>query len=88
MPAGFPLQELFFLDTEAEVLAIRNQAKALALEGKTIMEVQSRGGSMSQKAFSMPVAQVLFEANAALKFINPAVYGRRRTRTYARLSAC
>ena len=51
------------------------------------MEVQGRGGQMSQKAFPLPPAQVLFECNAALRHINPQVYGRRRTRTYARLSA-
>ena len=52
MPA-YTLQRLFFLDPEADVLAIRNAAKALILQGKTIMEVQSRGGQMSQKAFPM-----------------------------------
>ena len=86
MPA-YTLQKLFFLDPEADVLAIRNAAKALILQGKTIMEVQSRGGQMSQKQFPMPPAQVLFECNAALQFLNPTLYGFRRTRTYARISA-
>ena len=87
MPAAYPLQQLFFLDPEADVVAIRNVAKALIGQGKTIMEVQGRGGQMSQKAFPMPPAQVLFECNAALRHINPFQYGRRRTRTYARLSS-
>ena len=87
MATGYPLLKLFFLDPEADVLAIRDAAKALILQGKTIMEVQSRGGQMSQKAFPMPPAQVLFEANAALQFLNPQQYGFRRTRTYARISA-
>ena len=87
MPAAYPLQQLFFLDTEAEVLALRTTARALIAEGKTIMEVQGRGGQMSQKAFPLPPGQVVFECNAALRHLNPTLYGRRRTRTYARLSS-
>lgn len=87
LATSFPLQRLFFDLPEADVVALRTSAVNLIKEGKTIMEVQSRGGQMSQKAFPMPPAQVLFEANAALKSINPTLYGRRRTRTYARLSS-
>ena len=83
---GYPLQQLFFGLPEAKVLEIRDKAVALIAEGKTIMEAQARGGQMSQKAFPMPPAQVLFEARAALRSINPTLYGHRRTRTYARLS--
>ena len=82
---GYTLLKLFFLDTEAEVLAIRANAKALITETKTLMEVEG-GGHKGTSVFPMPPAQVVFECNAALRFLNPKVYGRRRTRTYASLS--
>ena len=85
MPA-YTVQNLFFSLPEAQVLAIRDNAVAIISGVKTIMEVQSRGGQMSQKAFAMPPKDILAEANAALRYLNPAVYGCRRTRTYARQS--
>lgn len=84
MPA-YQLQKLFFLDTEAEILATRAKARALIDEGKTLLEVEG-GGHKGTKAFPMPPAQVLFECNEALRYLNPRRYGRRRTRTYARQS--
>ena len=65
--------------TEAEVLAIRAQAKALVTEGKTIMNWSS-GNTTVGKAFPMSVKEVLEECRYALRKINPDDYGALVTR--------
>lgn len=49
----------------SEVLAIQNKAKALLLEGKTLMNWSDNGTSVS-KQFAMPVEKVLEECAYAL----------------------
>jgi hypothetical protein len=63
--------------TVEEVLAIQAKAKALVLEGKTIMTWNDAETSAS-KQFTMPPAQVLEECAYALKVLDPATYGRKR----------
>ncbi len=75
------LLRLFFDLPEADVLDIRNCAVKLIKEGKTIMKVGA-GGKEAEKQFSLPPSTMLFEANAALKHINPAVYGKKIRRTF------
>lgn len=84
MPAP---QRLFFDFTEEEVLAIRNKAKELITQGKVLMEV-SAGGKSGRNQFAMPPREMLAEANAALKHINPAVYGKRKRFTVSRVRSC
>lgn len=69
MPAT-PIRGLFRRLPRAQVEAILARAVALITEGKTIMEVQSRGGQMSQKAFPVPPADVLAECNRRLDQID------------------
>lgn len=59
--------------TEAEVLAIQGKAKALLLEGKTVMSYSDSGTSVG-KAFAMPVSEVLDECLMALRKLNPTTY--------------
>lgn len=68
---GFTLQE---------VLEIESKAKALILEGKTIMQ-WGDGGTSAQKQFTMPVDKVLEECRYALRRLDPETYGRNITRT-------
>ena len=70
-------QGLFVNFTEAEVLQILAKAKALLIEGKTIMSYGDQGTSVS-KVFPMPVKDVLSECNYALKVLNPTEYGSAR----------
>jgi len=63
--------------TVAEVLSIQNRAKALLMEGKTIMTWNDAETSVS-KQFTMPVAEVLDECAYALRVLDPATYGRPR----------
>lgn len=63
--------------TIAEVLAIQAVAKALILEGKTIMNWSDAETSAS-KQFSMPPDQVLDECAHALKALDPDTYGSTR----------
>lgn len=65
--------------TEAEVLAIRSQAKTMITEGKTIMSWSS-GNTSTSKSFVMPVREVLEECRYALRKINPTDYGALVTR--------
>lgn len=53
--------------TQREVKAIQKRAKALLLEGKTIMGWNDGGGTSVTKQFTMPVADVLEECAYALK---------------------
>lgn len=75
------LLRLFFGLPESKVLEIRDRAVALIAEGKTLMEVKGQGKE-GVKAFPMPPRDALFEANAALRALNPAKYGRRVRRTH------
>ena len=72
------LTKFIFLDpiilTEAQILAIYNNALALIAEGKTQMSWQGEGVS-SDKAFVAPVMDILAEARYALKVKNPQKYG-------------
>ena len=74
MPSG-----LFVDFSEAEVLAIRSQAKTMLTEGKTIMSWSS-GNTSTSKSFVMPVKEVLEECRYALRKINPTDYGELVTR--------
>lgn len=60
--------------TVEEVLAIQARAKALLLEGKTIMSWSDNGTSTS-KQFVMPVKEVLAECAYALRKLDPHTYG-------------
>ena len=74
MPSG-----LFVDFSEAEVLAIRSQAKTMLTEGKTILNWSS-GNTSTSKSFVMPVREVLEECRYALRKINPTDYGALVTR--------
>jgi len=74
MPSG-----LFVDFTEAEVLAIRSQAKTMITEGKTLLSWSS-GNTSTSKSFVMPVREVLEECRYALRKINPTDYGALVTR--------
>lgn len=74
MPSG-----LFVDFSEAEVLAIRSQAKTMLTEGKTILSWSS-GSTSTSKSFVMPVRDVLEECRYALRKINPTDYGALVTR--------
>lgn len=65
--------------TEAEVLAIRTQAKTLVTEGKTIMNWSS-GNTTVGKSFPMSVREALEECRYALRKIDPDTYGALVTR--------
>ena len=65
--------------SEAEVLAIRSQAKTMITEGKTILSWSS-GNTSTSKSFVMPVREVLEECRYALRKINPTDYGALVTR--------
>ena len=74
MPSG-----LFVDFSEAEVLAIRSQAKTMLTAGKTILSWSS-GNTSTSKSFVMPVREVLEECRYALRKINPTDYGALVTR--------
>ena len=63
--------------TVAEVLAIQAQAKALLLEGKTIMSWGDSGTNVT-KELPMTVRETLRECAHALRILDPATYGRSR----------
>jgi len=65
---------LFVNFTEVEVLQILAKAKALVLEGKTILNYGDQGTSVG-KAFTMPVDKVIDECNYALRVLDPDTYG-------------
>jgi hypothetical protein len=69
----------------AEVLAIQAKAKAMLLEGKTVMNWSDAETSVA-KQFVMPVAEVLEECAHALRVLDPATYGRSRFSTASRIS--
>lgn len=71
--------------TVHEVLAIQTRAKALVMEGKTIMSWNDAETSAS-KQFAMPVDQVLDECAHALRILDPATYGKNRFATRSRFS--
>ncbi len=58
-----------------EVRAIQSKAKALLLEGKTLMSWSDSGTSTS-KQFAMPVADVLEECAYALRRLAPEKFGK------------
>lgn len=61
----------------AEVLAIQAKAKAMLLEGKTIMSWGDSGTNVT-KEFPMTVKETLEECAYALRKLDSATYGRRR----------
>ena len=79
------LHRLFFSLPEAQIVEIRDKALELITEGKTIMNLSGAGKGVG-KMFAMQPKEILFEANAALKHVNPAKYGRRRTKTLSRVA--
>ena len=60
-----------------EVLAIQAKAKALLLEGKTIMSWSDGGGTSVTMQHVMPVAEVLEECAYALRKLDPATYAKK-----------
>lgn len=63
--------------TVAEVLHVQAKAKALLLEGKTVMTWADSGSSVS-KQFPMTVKETLEECAYALRVLDPATYGPSR----------
>lgn len=63
----------------AEVLQIQAKAKALLMEGKTVMS-WNEGGLSATRQFVMPVAEVLDECAYALRRLDPDTYGRPSSR--------
>ena len=61
----------------AEVLAIQAKAKAMLLEGKTIMSWGDSGTNVT-KEFPLTVEKTLDECAYALRRLDPATFGRRR----------
>ena len=57
--------------TVEEVKAIQAKAKALLMEGKTIMSWTDGGGTSVTKQLVMPVAEVLEECAYALRRLEP-----------------
>lgn len=57
--------------TATEVKKIQKQAKALLMEGKTIMSWNDGSGTSVSKQFAMPVAEVLAECAYALRRLEP-----------------
>lgn len=66
--------------TVAEVLAIQAKAKQMLMDGKTVMSWGDSGSSVT-KQFPMQVQDVLEECAHALRVLDPATYGPRRTTT-------
>jgi len=64
--------------TIAEVLSIQTKAKQMLMEGKTVMSWGDSGASVS-KQFPMTVKETLEECAHALRVLDPATYGARRT---------
>ena len=60
-----------------EVLAIQAKAKALLLEGKTIMSWSDGGGTSGTNQQVMPVAEALEECAYALRKRDPATYASK-----------
>lgn len=58
--------------TAEEVKGIQAKAKALLMEGKTIMSWTDGGGTSVTKQLVMPVAEVLEECAYALRRLEPA----------------
>ena len=56
----------------AEVKAIQAKAKALLLEGKTIMSWNDGSGTSVTKQMVMPVSEILEECAYALRRLEPA----------------
>ena len=61
--------------TVGEVLEIQARAKALLLEGKTIMSWGDSGTNVT-KEMPMSVETTLEECGHALRILDPATYGR------------
>jgi hypothetical protein len=68
---------LFVNFTLSDVRQIMERAKALVMEGKTIMSYGDQGTSVS-KMFPLPVERVLDECNYALSKLDPTTYGSQR----------
>lgn len=77
MPRGMA-QGLFTVGfSVSEVLEIQSRAKALLLEGKTLMSWSDSGSSVT-KQFPMTVKETLEECAFALQQHQPEVYGKPR----------
>lgn len=72
------------IDRPEDILAIREKAMSMLKEGKTVMEWENEGTS-AKKAFGLPLDKILAETKAYLQAKDPDVYGRRITRTSARV---
>ena len=69
----------------AEVLQIQSKAKKLLIEGKTVMAWGDSGSTVT-KQFPMSVKEVLEECAYALRVLDPATYGRRRSVAQSQVS--
>lgn len=75
------LLRLFFGLPESEIVDLRDNALSLISEGKTIMNMSGAGKGVGKMFPGMTPREVLFEANQALRHVNPTKYGRRITKT-------
>ena len=64
--------------TVAEVVAIQEKAKQMLFDGNTTMSWGDSGMSVS-KQFPMTVKETLEECAHALRILDPATYGPKRT---------
>jgi hypothetical protein len=78
---GFEMARGLFVSifTEAELLQIRDKAKAALISGTTILNYTDSGTSVG-KSFTLPVDQVLDEVRFALRILNPEDYGGKQRR--------
>jgi hypothetical protein len=66
----------FLVLPQPTIEAIRDQAAAMILEGKTMMSYTDSGTSVS-KQFPMDPQRVLVECRYALQILDPNTYGPR-----------
>ncbi len=64
--------------TEAQILALYQNAYQLLLQGKTYMTFEGEGNTLQAK-FPIPVEQVLSECRYALRQVNSARWGHNTT---------
>jgi hypothetical protein len=63
---------------ESDLLAIRDQAVADIKAGRVITSYSDSGTSVS-KTFAMQPKEILLEVQMALRQLDPATYGERKT---------
>jgi hypothetical protein len=68
------------IDSLEDVIAIRAKAITALKQGQATVSWQNEG-SAETLAWTLPVSVVLEETKIYLKIVDPALYGRRVTRT-------